>query len=155
MTHIEKLENAFVNYLTGLTVWTDGLLVLAGENNVDKDASRIVAYVEGGELEDEDPPLSGNRPASVVVELRTPFTKLTAKEIAAGTTQPLLQHQANAAALQTAISSATLDDQLTAAIAGFTVLGIHNRSEIYGQEENYWMGGWRVRLLSCPKSFAN
>jgi len=155
MTHIELLENAFVNYLKSLNVWTAGLLILAGENNLDKDAARIVAYVDGGELEDEEPPLSGNRPANVVVELRTPFSKLTAKEIAAGSTQPLLKHQANAAALQAAILSDTLDDQLTAAIAGFTVMGIYNRSELYGQSENYWMGGWRVRLLSCPKAFAN
>lgn len=155
MTHIELIENAFKNYLSSLDVWSDGLLIFAGENNLDKDAARIVAYVEGGELEDEEPPLSGNRPAVVVVELRTPFSKLTAKEIAAGAIQPLAKHQANAGALQTAILSTTLDDQLTSAIAGFTVMGIYNRSEIYGQEENYWMGGWRIRLLSCSKSFAN
>lgn len=157
MTHIDKIENAFVNYLKSIdpNPWTSGLLILAGENNVDKDAARIVAYVEGGDLEDEEPPLSGNRLAVVLVELRTPFSKLTAKQIAAGEAEPLAKHQANSDALQSAILAADLGDKLTAAIAGFTVLGIYNRSETYGQEENFWMNGWRVRLLSCPKSFQN
>jgi hypothetical protein len=154
MEHIELIESAFVNYLAtqvnaGASVWTDGLLILPGENNVDKDAARIVAYVEG-DLGEEDPPLTGNRWADVVIELRTPFSKLTKAKIEAGAASPLEAHKANADALQTALLSVTLPEQLSAAIDGFTCFGLGNRTPTREQAPNYWSSGWKIRIYSCP-----
>jgi hypothetical protein len=146
--HAELIENAFVNYLEPLAGWSAGLLIFPGENNLDKTGARIVAYVEG-DLGEEDPPTSGNRWADVVVELRTPFQNKTPA------LNPQTQHSANAAILATAISSATLPDLLTAAIANFTCQGITERTPMRSQESNYWMSGWKVKIYSCPASFPN
>lgn len=149
--HAELIENAFVNYLTTKGGWTSNLLLFAGENNVDKSDARIVAYVEG-DLGQEDPPISGNRWADLIVELRTPFSKLTAKEKTNGTTDPLTQHKANAAALQTAMLSATLPEDLTAAQAGFTCFGLSERTPERKQDANYWSSSWKIKIYSCPST---
>lgn len=148
LEHAELIENSFVNYLTPLGGWLAGLQILAGENNVDKTGARIVAYVHG-DLGDEDPPTSGNRWADVMIELRTPFQKATAA------LNPQQQHSANANILASAILAATLPDLLTAAIAGFTCLGITDRVPGREQEKNYWASSWKVKMLSCPASFPN
>jgi hypothetical protein len=157
MEHSELIENAFVNYLTGLgppSPWSAGLLILPGENNLDKDGARIVAYVpRDGGMGEEDPPTSGNRWADPVIELRTPFFQRTPAQIKAGVPDPLAAHQANAAALQSAILSNQLPDLLTAAIEGFTCWGVAERQPMREQESHFWASGWRVRLLSCPASF--
>lgn len=153
MEHPELIETAFVNYLTGLSVWSAGLLIFPGENNLDKDDARIVAYIDG-EMGDEDPPNSGNRWADVIIELRTPFGQLTAKEVAANVADPLAVHKANAAALATAIESNTLPDQLTAAVDGFTCFGLAQRTPTREERPEYWSSGWKVRLFSCPSDIA-
>ena len=153
MEHPELIESAFVNYLTGKGGWSANLLLLAGENNADKSDARIVAFVEG-DLGNEDPPISGNRWADVEVELRTPFSKLTAAQVAAGATDPLTQHKANAANLQTAMLSATLPEDLTASQAGFTCFGIAERTPIRKQDGNYWSSGWKIKVYSCPSTIA-
>ncbi len=154
MEHAELIENAFVNYLTGLnTIIAGNPQILPGENNLDKTGARVVCYVPEEGVGEEDPPLSGNRICEVVVELRTPFSKLTAKELATGVTQPLVSHKANADALQVAMLAVGLPDSLTAAIAGFSCWGIINRQQMRDQKENYWGSGWQIKLLSCPAAF--
>ena len=151
MEHPELIENAFVNYLTTKGGWTNNLLLLAGENNVDNSDARSVAYVEG-DLGEEAPPLSGNRWADVVVELRTPYSKLTAAEKANGTTDPLPQHKANATNLQTVMLSQTLPEDLTAAQANFTCFGLSERTPMRKQDGNYWGTGWKMKIYSCPSA---
>lgn len=155
MEHVKLIESAFVNYLNGIapSPWTVGLLIYPGENNLDKDGARIVAYVEG-DLGEEDPPTSGNRWADVIVELRTPFSKLTPAQVQANAVDPLTTHEANAAALQTAMLSVTLPDQLTAAQSGFTCLGLSERQPSRKQDGNYWSSGWKIRIYSCPSTIA-
>jgi hypothetical protein len=155
MEHAELIESAFVNYLSGIrpSPWSDGLLIFPGENNLDKSGARIVAYVPEDGVGEEDPPLSGNRICDVVIELRTPFSKLTAKDIAAKATQPLVVHQLNADALQAALLSTTLPDDISAAIPGLSVWGIIDRKQMREQKANYWGSGWTIKMLSCPASF--
>lgn len=145
MEHPELIENAFVNHLSSLNVWTAGLQILAGENNIDKSGARIVAVVDG-DLGNEDPPLSGNRWADVLVELRTPFSKATPS--------PLVAHQANAAALQTALTATGLPESLTAAQAGFTCFGLGERTPGREQKPEYWSSYWTIRIYSCPSTIA-
>jgi len=154
MTHTELLENAFVNYLTTFSGWQAGLLIFPGENNIGKSGRRIVAYIPGGVMGDEDPPNSGNRWAEIEVELRTPFFRLTPSQIAAGTPDPLVTHQADAANLLSAITSSTLPDQLTAAQSGFTCFGLAERTPMEEQGDNFWISAWKIRLLSCPSTIA-
>ena len=144
MEHPQLIESALIAYLSSLNVWTAGLLILPGENNVDKSGARIVAYVEG-DMGNEDPPLSGNRWADVVVELRTPFSK---------TGTPLTSHQANAAALSTALLSTTLPDSLTSAISGFTCFGLSERTPTREQKPEYWSSGFRIKIYSAPSSIS-
>lgn len=153
MEHPQLIEAAFTAYLAGLGGWTNPLLFLAGESNIDKTSARIVSYVEG-DLGEEEPPTSGNRWADVVVELRTPFYTLTAADVAAGTPQPLAVHQANATNLQTGILAVTLPDLLNAAVANFTVFGLTDRQPMRKQEGEFWSSGWKVRILSCPSAIA-
>ena len=154
MEHKELIEGAFVNYLAALDVWTESLNVriFAGQNNLDKDGARIVCYVD--DVGQEDPPTSGNRTSDAFIELRTPFSKLTAKEKADGVVEPLIDHRSNAAALQSAILSITLPEDLSSAIAGFTCFGIIDRQPISEQQEGGWISKWKVNLHSCPTAFA-
>lgn len=152
MEHCELIEGASVNYLAELM--PDNFLVYPGENNLDKSGQRIVCYVEGNELGEEDPPNSGNRWGDVVWQLRTPFSKLTGKEKAAGEAEVLDSHKAAANDLQAAVLALD-DEKFTAAIPGFTCWGIVNRTQIRDQEENGWVSGWRIRFLSCPAAFPN
>jgi hypothetical protein len=154
MEHAEKIETAFVNYLTAQTSFSSGLLIYPGENNLDKTGSRIVAYV-GNDLGNEEPPLSGNRTTAVTVELRTPYTKLTAAEAAAGTSQSLTEHKANAGALETALFSATLPEDLTAATTGFTCFGIADRQPERAQDGNFWQSAYKITIYSCASAFSN
>jgi len=151
MEHATLIEAAFTNYLSASIPNT--CQVFAGENNLDKSGQRIVSYVE--ELGEEVPPLSGNRETLVVVDLRTPFNKLTDAEVAAGNTQPLVSHQSIADDLQALILSTTLPDQLTAAILGFTCFGLVDRQPFREQNEKYWLSGWKVKIYSCPQAFSN
>lgn len=168
MEHVELIEGAFVDYLffakngAGASVWPPGFdvaRIFPGQNNLDKDGQRIVAYVDG-DLGEEDPPNSGNRWADVIVQLRTPFSKLTAEQKAKGSQEPLDLHKAVASALQVAIAgdgTATgIDDvKLTSAIDGFTCFGFSNRSPFREQEDNAWVSGWKLRMISCPSAFPN
>lgn len=153
--HAELIENAFVNYLKAINPYpfTADLLILAGENNTDKNDARIVAYVAHDGVGQEDSPLSGNRQCECYIELRTPFSKLTQKEVDSGVLQPLAAHKANVDALQAALLSRTLPDDLTAAIAGFTCFGIIDRQQTREQKDNYWSSGWLIKMLSCPAAF--
>lgn len=163
--HAELIETSVVNYLLGLTsgdpaisVWsaslktTDGKShrIFAGENNLDKDGQRIVAFVEG-DLGPEDPPCSGNRWADVVVELRTPFSTPTQ-----GADTVLPSHKANAAALEAAILTSSLPELLTDSVVGFRCFGLDgNRQPMRHQDSNYWSSGYKFRLYSCPSAIAD
>ncbi len=151
MEHPTLIEAAFVNLLSASIPNT--CQVLAGEDNLDKTGQRIVAYVQ--DLGEEMPPLSGNHETIVVVDLRTPFSKLSPKDIAGGTTEPLVVHQTIADQLQGLILSTTLPDQLTAAIPGFACFGLIDRQPFREQNEKYWLSGWRIKIYSCPTSFLN
>ena len=151
--HAELIENAFVNYLKTIGSFSADLLIFPGENNLDKNDARIVAYIEGGDLGQEDPPLSGNHMTNVDVQLRTPFARLTAAEKAKGVQEPLDQHKANAAALSTAILSASLPDLLTT--AGFTCMGIFSRTPKREQQDNAWVSSWTIGIYSCPSALAS
>lgn len=169
MDHIELIEAASVAYLSTLTtgnppvsVWPvtmvapgGGLMIYPGENNLDKQGQRIVCYVAGNELGDEDPPNSGNRWAEITWELRTPVFRPTALQIKTGVVDPLGQHKLAVEALEAAALDSTLPDNLTAAVAGFTCFGFSNRTQIREEQENGWMSGWRIKLYSCPASFPN
>ena len=149
MEHAQLIEAAFVEYLQTMLVanaspWTQPLEIYPGENNLDKDVSRIVAYVE--EFGAEDPPCSGNRWCVVNIELRTPFFN--------GKVNLLANHQANANALQVAILNTSLPDNLTTAIPGFNCFGVTDRQPIRHQGENYWMSGWKINMFSCPSQLA-
>ena len=154
MEHPQLIESAFVAYLTvfqtgmpAASPWPAGMGIFPGENNLDKLGQRIVCYVEDGELGEEEPPNSGNRWAEPIVELRTPFN------LPVGTaTSPLVSHQAVSDALQSAILSNTLPDQLNTAQPLFTVFGLTDRKPMREQGENYWLSAWRVRLLSCASA---
>lgn len=159
MEHAELIEGAFVNYLSDAAnaTWPasfDVGRIFPGENNLDKDGQRIVCYLEGGDLGEEDPPLSGNRMTTVTVQLRTPFSKLTAAQKAAGQPEPLDGHKAVADALQSAITAAN-DENLTAAITGWTCFGLADCSPFREQEDNAWVSGWKLKIYSCPSSFSN
>ena len=154
MEHAQLIETSAVNYLAGLNTWTQPLLFLAGESNLDKAEARIVAYLPEGAFGEEDPPTSGNRWCDLTFELRTPFSKLTAAQVAAGAVDPLTQHQNNAAALAAAVLNVNLPDLLTAAVAGFTCFGLTERTPLRQQDAQFWMSGWKVRLLSCPSAIA-
>ena len=150
MEHSTLIEAALVQYLqsilvAGVSPWIRPLDIYQGFNNLDKDNSRIVAYVD--DLGNEDPPCSGNRWADVLVELRTPFF--------IGKVDMLAKHQANAGMLQSAILNTNLPDLLTSAIAGFTCFGITDRQNVGHEGENYWMSGWKITMLSCPAAFNN
>lgn len=162
MEHSELVEGAFVNYLTLIvsgnppaTVWPDGLNIYPGENNVDKDGQRIVCFIEGGEMGEEDPPMSGNRWCDCTLQLRTPFSKLTKAQKEAGEDEVLDSHKAAANALQTAALSETLELQLTAAIDDFRCFGVTSRTPIRDQQDNAWVSGWKIKLLSCPSAIAD
>ena len=154
--HAELIENAFVNYLKAINPYpfSADLLIFPGENNLDKNDARIVAYIEGGDLRQEDPPLSGNRMTSVDVQLRTPFSKLAPAEKAKGVQEPLDQHKSNAAALSTAMLSASLPDDLTSSQAGFTCMGIFSRTPKREQQDNAWVSSWTIGIYSCPSALA-
>ena len=154
MTHAELIENAFVNYLSGMQWPTTLTGIFPGENNLDKAGQRIVCYLENGDVGDEEPPLSGNRISVVQIQIRTPFSKLTAQESAQIFPEPLLQHQAICTLLQTAILNCYAET-LSAAVNGFYVHGIINRTLIQTQEENAWADEWKIRMMSCPSSFPN
>jgi hypothetical protein len=153
MNHPTLLENAFTLYFESL-VWSSQLDFFAGENNLDKNGPRIVSYIEGGELGEEDPPTSGNRWFEIVCELRTPFFKLTAAQIAANVPQPLVQHQANEDMLQSAITNINICALLETAQSGLSIFGITQRTPMREQQDNGWMSGWKVRGLSAPSTIA-
>lgn len=161
MEHTQLLEQAFTNYLEDLTtgnpavsVWPAGLVVYPGENNLDKNGQRIVCYIEGGQLGDEEPINSGNRNFDIICELRTPWRKLSDKDIASNVTDPFITHQAAASALQDGIV-ASLPDLLMTAQAGLTIIGLKNRTQIRLQEDQAWVSGWKITGLSCPCTFPN
>ena len=149
--HAELIENAFVSYLSGLSGWSSNLLILAGENNTDKNDARIVCYVD--DLGEEYPAISSNRITDVTIELRTPFTKLTAQEKASGTQEPLDEHKANAAALRTAINDTGLPELLSNTTT-FTCFGVVDRQPTRNQDPNYWSSGYKVRIYSAPQGWA-
>jgi hypothetical protein len=162
MEHAQLLEVAFVNYLAGLqsgnplvTIWPAGLNIYPGENNLDKNGIRIVCYVEGNALGDEEPPNSGNRRFEISCQLRTPIRKLTADEIENNTTDPFAQHQATATLLSSAILSNNLPTLLENSQAGLTVFGLTNRTQFREQNDGDWVTGWKVSGLSCPCTFIN
>lgn len=156
MEHAFKIETAFANYLSGIIPSPfNGVQIFIGENNLDKTGARIVAYVPDGTLGEEDPPLSGNRYTDVTVDLRTPFSKLTPKQISDGVAEPLDTHRLNAAALEQALFSVTLPDQLTASADGFTCFGIVDRQPMRSDSENYWSSSYQIRIYSCASAFQN
>ncbi len=153
-SHPNLVENAFVAVLAGqnpnpwaadLNIQGGGLRIFPGETNLDKDGTRIVAYIPGNEMGEEDPPTSGNRWCDCVIELRTPTSR------ANGATN-LANHQANAAALQAVILNINLPDLLSSAIQNFACFGLVDRTPMEEQAEDYWMAGYKVRLLSCPST---
>jgi len=155
MNHPTLLENAFTLYL-GSLIWPSQLDFFAGENNIDKNGPRIVSYIEGGELGDEEPPTSGNRWFEITCELRTPAFKLTANQIANNIPQPLAQHQANEDALQTAICNVNICSLLenSSNPPVVTIFGIVDRKPGRDQEDNGWISTWKIRGLSAPMYFA-
>jgi hypothetical protein len=157
MEHTQLLENAFTNYLLGIQTgnpaaspWPPLFNIFPGENNLDKNGQRIVCYVEGGQLGDEEPPNSGNRHFTISCELRTPIRKLTVQEVTDGLVDPYTIHSAVADTLQTAILNVNLPTLLEAAQANLTIFGLTNRTEFREQVHNAWISGWRVSGLSCP-----
>lgn len=151
MEHSQLIEQAFAAYLLAIAPppWNAllsngaGLRIYPGESNLSKDGQLIVCYIPDSDGE-EEPPNSGNRWHECMVELHTPIKNDDGSQFAA--------HQANATALQAAILSTTLPDQLSAAIGGFTVFGINGRTTIKNEEPEYWKSGWKVRLYSCPSA---
>jgi hypothetical protein len=166
--HPRLIEESMREYLLGLDPrpWGTSLTgsgdpavprIYAGENNLLKDGQNIVAFVEG-DLGDEDPPMSGNRWADLIVRLKTP-----ARISAAGTeVEGLEEHQLMAAALQKAIlgdgtdagniTCETLAARLSAAVDDFTCFGITNRMPFRAQDDSGWVSGWTLRLYSCPSA---
>lgn len=154
MNHPTALENAFNNYLDSL-IWPSELDFYPGENNLDKDGPRIVSFIQGDELGEEDPPTSGNRWFEMTCELRTPFFKLTASQIAANVPQPLTQHQANADALQVAMLNTNICALLEAALPNtVSIFGIIQRTPGDEQQDNGWLSTWKIRGLSAPSYIA-
>ena len=156
MEHAELIETAGVNYLAGLK-WPAGFTkaqISPGQSATDIAAALISVSVEG-DLGPEYPLFSGNRWADVKIELKTPVATQTPDQVAAGAQTPLALHSLVAAALQDAVMDSNLPALLTAAVAGFTAFGVIDRCPIREQTENYWLSGWRFRLLSCPSAFPN
>ena len=158
MEHTQLLESAFTNYLLDIQTGNPAASpwpatqfnIYQGENNLDKNGQRIVCYVEGNQLGDEEPPNSGNRHFVISCELRTPIRKLTAQETAGGLVDPYTIHGTVADTLQTAILNINLPTLLEAAQANLTIFGLTNRTEFRDQVHDAWISGWRVNGLSCP-----
>ena len=148
MEHAEKLETSLAAYLAGLdpSPWAEDLTnadsslrIFAGESEQEKDGTCILCIV--GDMT-EEPPRSGNRWADVTVELRTPVQDDGGAS--------LVNHKANAIALQTAMMATDLPDHLTSEDLGITVFGIAERNTARDQNETYWMSGFTVRAYSAP-----
>lgn len=142
MEHAQLIEESFAAYLSGLTTWPNSMTsISAGESNVEKDGQNIVCWVDG-EMDDEDPPTSGNRWCDIVVRLKTPVVN------DGGVT--LTNHQNAASALQAAI----LDTDLPMLVStdSFTCFGLTDRKPFREQDENAWVSGWKIHLYSCPSA---
>jgi hypothetical protein len=150
--HAQLIQSAFVSYLSAInpSPWAEdltgdsGLRIFAGESNDTKSGTRIVCSVSGDMT--EEPPCSGNRWADVQVELRTPVQDDGGVSFGF--------HQANAAALQTALMDVNLPDSLTSQSIGITVFGVTDRNPSQDESENYWASTMSIRVYSAPSYFA-
>lgn len=141
MEHPQKIETAFVNVLAA-QAWPatfDTARILPGESDSQKTGQCVLCICE--DSDQEDPPSTGDKWNTVRVELRTPALRDQSATIA--------KHRSAAAVLENTVLDTTLKDLLTAAIADFTVIGILDRLPIRDQNDNYWMSGYTLRVLSC------
>lgn len=146
MEHGKQLESAFASRLIAinpspwqedLTDADNGLRIYGGENELEKNGTRIVCYISG-DL-NEDPPFSGNRWCDLLIELKTPVVDDGGASLAL--------HESNATALQNAI----MDDGLVSGVNTSTLLvyGITEKTQFRGQDESAWTSGFKLRVYSA------
>jgi hypothetical protein len=140
MEHPQRIESNVVAYLQGLSTFSSGLTIHAGETDEEKTSATIIARVDG-DMGDEEPPFSNNRWCDFVIELRTPVTQDDPD------TDWEAQHESNAAALEDAV----LTDAFESSISGSTLYAYRavNRTAIREQNQDMWISGYRFRIYSC------
>lgn len=143
MEHAQTLAQSFVDYLTSLDVWQEDLTnadgakrIFAGEDTGTKDAARIICYC-AGDLQ-EQPPMTGNRWADFMVELKTPMVEDGGVSLSF--------HKENAAALEAAI----MDSALSASLrnSAIYVYQATERNPFQDEDEMGWTSGIKLRVFS-------
>ena len=142
--HFQLIQSAFASYLSAIdpSPWAEdltgdsGLRIFAGQDDGTKDGSRIVCAVSGDLT--EQPQFSGNRWADVEISLRTPVVDDGGAS--------LTYHQANAAALQ----SALMDTGLVAGLQSdaLYVYQVLDRNPFQSEDADFWESGMRMRVYS-------
>lgn len=162
----EIIERAFVAYLKSPQFeWSPSMIadgqfrIHRGQDELANDGQTIKCTVPD-DLGDEEPLYSGNFPAVVRIELRTPGDVKSASEKAAGQLTGLDYHKIAAACLHGAIMVNVLADELNAAadnyVAGalpFTCFGIRNRMPFREPDGEVFVSGFVVEILGCPQTF--
>jgi hypothetical protein len=147
----EQLESALVSWLItqpfpdSLKNFDGAFRIFSGESESLKDGQTIIASA-GAELT-EEPLYSGNYWAEATVQLITPVITP-----APGSADPtsLSTHQAAAAILKLAVTSASIASDIASSVTGLTVYGVTDRHPVREQTEDTHMSGFKLRIYACP-----